>query len=57
MQHISFPQSPLMFAGFKERFWFFAILESERMEDLQCNGLKIIQDKNLYAFTSDSVEK
>ncbi len=31
------------------------LTESERMEDLQCNGLKIIQDKNLYAFTSDSV--
>ncbi len=29
--------------------------ESERLEDLQCNGLKIIQDKELYTFTSDSV--
>ncbi len=28
---------------------------TERMEDLQCDGLKIIQDKNLYAFSSDSV--
>lgn len=28
---------------------------SEKIEDLQCNGLKIIQDKNLYTFTSDSV--
>jgi len=27
----------------------------ERIEDLQCNGLKIIQNKNLYKFTSDSV--
>ena len=27
----------------------------ERLEDLQCNGLKIIQNKNLYTFTSDSV--
>ncbi len=31
------------------------LTESERLEDLQCKGLKIIQDKNLYAFTSDSV--
>lgn len=31
-------------------------LESgERLEDLQCNDLKIIQNKNLYTFTSDSV--
>ncbi len=29
--------------------------KSERLEDLQCKGLKIIQDKDLYAFTSDSV--
>ena len=29
--------------------------EGERIEDLQCNGLKIIQNKNLYTFTSDSV--
>lgn len=29
--------------------------KSERLEDLQCKGLKIIQDKNLYTFTSDSV--
>ena len=28
---------------------------SERIEDLQCQGLKIIQDSDLYAFTSDSV--
>lgn len=28
---------------------------TERLEDLQCCGLKIIQNKNLYAFTSDSV--
>lgn len=28
---------------------------SERIEDLQCNGLKIIQDDELYTFTSDSV--
>ena len=28
---------------------------TERIEDLQCKGLKIIQDKNLYTFTSDSV--
>lgn len=27
----------------------------ERLEDLQCNGLKIIQNKALYTFTSDSV--
>ncbi len=27
----------------------------EREEDLQCRGLKIIQDNNLYTFTSDSV--
>lgn len=26
-----------------------------RLEDLQCSGLKILQDKTLYAFTSDSV--
>jgi len=29
--------------------------EGERLEDLECQGLKIIQDKNLYTFTSDSV--
>jgi len=29
--------------------------KTERLEDLQCNGLKIIQDKNLYSFSSDSV--
>lgn len=29
--------------------------QSERVEDLQCNGLQIIQDKELYCFTSDSV--
>lgn len=28
---------------------------SQRIEDLQCGGLKIIQDDALYAFTSDSV--
>lgn len=28
--------------------------QSERIEDLQCEGLKIIQDKNLYTFTCDS---
>ena len=28
---------------------------SERLEDLQCDGLKIIQDDELYTFTSDSV--
>ena len=28
---------------------------SERIEDLQCKGLKIIQDDELYSFTSDSV--
>ena len=27
----------------------------ERLEDLQCNGLKIIQNKDYYTFTSDSV--
>ena len=27
----------------------------ERLEDLQCGDLKIIQNKNLYTFTSDSV--
>lgn len=27
----------------------------ERIEDLQCKGLKIIQNKSLYTFTSDSV--
>ena len=26
----------------------------ERIEDLQCGGLKVIQDKNLYTFTCDS---
>ena len=29
--------------------------KTERIEDLQCRDLKIIQDKNLYTFTSDSV--
>ena len=28
--------------------------QGERIEDLQCEGLKIIQDKNLYTFTCDS---
>ena len=28
---------------------------NERIEDLQCNGLKIIQNKEQYTFTSDSV--
>lgn len=28
---------------------------TRRIEDLQCEGLKIIQDKNLYTFTSDAV--
>ena len=28
---------------------------NERIEDLECGGLKIIQDKSLYTFTSDSV--
>ena len=27
----------------------------ERVEDLECNGLKIIQNKSLYTFTSDAV--
>ncbi|MBO5394405.1 MAG: methyltransferase [Clostridia bacterium] len=29
--------------------------ENERIEDLQCKGLQIIQNKKLYSFTSDSV--
>lgn len=29
--------------------------KGERIEDLQCKGLKIIQNKNYYTFTSDSV--
>lgn len=29
--------------------------DTERLEDLQCNGLKIIQDSQLYTFSSDSV--
>ncbi len=29
--------------------------KGERLEDLGCNNLKIIQNKNLYTFTSDSV--
>ena len=29
--------------------------DGERVEDLECNNLKIIQNKNLYCFTSDSV--
>ena len=29
--------------------------ESERLDDLQFCGLKIVQDKSLYSFTSDSV--
>jgi len=29
--------------------------KSERLEDLQCKGLKIIQNKDYYTFTSDSV--
>ena len=27
----------------------------ERLEDLECKGLKIIQDTSLYTFTSDAV--
>lgn len=29
--------------------------KDERVEDLECHGLKIIQNKNYYTFTSDSV--
>ncbi len=29
--------------------------KNEKIEDLECKGLKIIQDKTLYTFTSDSV--
>ena len=29
--------------------------ENERLEDLQCGGLQIVQNKELYTFTSDSV--
>ena len=29
--------------------------EGERLEDLQFKGLQIVQNKNLYTFTSDSV--
>ncbi len=29
--------------------------KDERIEDLECHGLKIIQNKNYYTFTSDSV--
>lgn len=29
--------------------------KDERIEDLQCNNLKLIQNKTLYTFTSDSV--
>ena len=29
--------------------------EGERIEDLECKGLKIIQNKNYYTFTSDAV--
>ena len=29
--------------------------EGEKIEDLQCKGLKLIQNKDLYSFTSDSV--
>lgn len=31
------------------------LLNTERIEDLECAGLKIIQNKNLYCFTSDAV--
>lgn len=31
------------------------LLENERLEDLECKGLKVIQNKQLYTFTSDSV--
>ncbi len=33
----------------------FTLENGERLEDLQCNNLKIVQNKNLYTFTSDSV--
>lgn len=33
----------------------FFLHENERLEDLQCGGLQIVQNKNLYTFTSDSV--
>lgn len=32
-----------------------SLKKSERLEDLQCANLRIIQDANLYCFTSDSV--
>ncbi len=32
-----------------------SLTASERIDDLQFEGLKVIQDKNLYAFTSDAV--
>lgn len=32
-----------------------SLKKSERIDDLQFEGLKIVQDENLYAFTSDSV--
>ena len=32
-----------------------SLKKSERLDDLQFEGLKLVQDKNLYAFTSDSV--
>lgn len=31
------------------------LAKNERLEDLQCDGLKIIQNSKLYCFTSDSV--
>ncbi len=31
------------------------LLKNEQIEDLECKGLKIIQNKALYTFTSDSV--
>ena len=32
-----------------------SLTENERLDDLQCDGLKIVQNKGLYSFTSDSV--
>lgn len=32
-----------------------SLKKSERLDDLQFEGLKLVQDKDLYAFTSDSV--
>lgn len=42
-------------AAFSKKIEKMKLDKEERIEDLGCKGLKIVQDKSLYCFTSDSV--